>query len=41
MSTSDRRRAQAKPFTGDVNLMRQTKPLTRRGDMQNRWLVLI
>ena len=40
MSASDRRRAQAKPSTGDVNRMRQTKSFARRGDMQERWLVL-
>jgi hypothetical protein len=41
MSASDRRRAQAKPSTGDVNRMRQTKSFAGRGDMQNLWLGLI
>ena len=40
MSATDRRRAQAKPSTGDVNRMRQTKSRARRGDMQNQWLVV-
>ena len=41
MSASDRRRAQAKPSTGDVNRMRQTNSCAGRGDMQNLWLGLI
>ena len=34
MSASDRRRAQAKPSTGDVNRMRQTRSDRRRAQAQ-------
>jgi hypothetical protein len=34
MSASDRRRAQAKPSTGDVNRMRQTRYDRRRAQAQ-------